>query len=686
MKIRNSLKIITLIIFISILVTISAITYRVFNPLENNESLNLSLFEKRWIEENKNTMIDIAILNNLPVFGDSGKGIFFSFLEELKKETALDFNKVSYNINTELPARNYRFRLIRSNESIAENNLTFYEDNYVVLSKKNSRLNNINNLDNETIGILVNDAAVVTEYLMNNSISYVPAENINILFELFNSDEINYAIIPFNMHLNQIIEKEYNVAYRFNDLFIRYVLMLDSQEERLNSIIEKYYAVWMNNFFDSVYTDEKLRLYYQIKGVNQEARALFTGKVYTYGFIDNIPYEIAINNTFGGINKKLLNSFAEFAKIELSYKKYKSLSGLNSAINNGDVDIAFNYYDIQNLKSDILATTAPICSNYVVIVHNTNDVGIDSIRGLNNKTVYTLSDLKLTSYLNENTTANIKEYEQLDKIPINSQALMVLDYNTYNFYKNNILKDYMIIYQNKIDSDYNFIIYNNQENQLFYNVFQFYLNNINYNYYRNLGLNNLSLGLNIINLSFLWLYVILIPVLLVVILIVLSKRKKIIKLKKHSASKYIDPLTSLKNRYYLNTHIEKWEENKIYPQAVIMIDLNNLKEINDSHGHDEGDKVIKAAANVLINTQIEKTDIIRTDGNEFMIYMVGYDEAQVVNYIRKLNRAFKDLPYEEGAAIGYSMIIDEIKLIDDAINEAVLDMITNKENKKSNEN
>ncbi len=42
----------------------------------------------------------------------------------------------------------------------------------------------------------------------------------------------------------------------------------------------------------------------------------------------------------------------------------------------------------------------------------------------------------------------------------------------------------------------------------------------------------------------------------------------------------------------------------------------------------------------------------------------------------------KDLPYGFGASVGYSMIVDDIKTIDDAINEAVLDMRTNKEEGK----
>ena len=59
--------------------------------------------------------------------------------------------------------------------------------------------------------------------------------------------------------------------------------------------------------------------------------------------------------------------------------------------------------------------------------------------------------------------------------------------------------------------------------------------------------------------------------------------------------------------------------------------------------------------------------------------MVGYDEKQVVSYTRKLNKEFKELAHGFGAAVGYSMINDGIKTIDDAVNEATLDMRNNKE-------
>ena len=94
---------------------------------------------------------------------------------------------------------------------------------------------------------------------------------------------------------------------------------------------------------------------------------------------------------------------------------------------------------------------------------------------------------------------------------------------------------------------------------------------------------------------------------------------------------------------------------------------------------EKGDKLIIKAASILVNTQLENSEIMRTDGNEYLIYLVGYQEKQVVSYIRKLYKEFKNLPYEHGAAIGYSMITNDMKTIEDSINESIEDMRNKKD-------
>ena len=116
-----------------------------------------------------------------------------------------------------------------------------------------------------------------------------------------------------------------------------------------------------------------------------------------------------------------------------------------------------------------------------------------------------------------------------------------------------------------------------------------------------------------------------------------------------------------------------------------MIDLNKVQDINDTLGYEEGDKQIQAAANVLIKTQLDNTDIIRTNGNEFMIYLVGFNQKQITSYIHKLNKEFNNLPYQYGVCISYSMIMDDLKSIEDAINECVEAIKSQKSEQKDDE-
>ncbi|MDO5394324.1 MAG: GGDEF domain-containing protein, partial [Mycoplasmatota bacterium] len=167
-----------------------------------------------------------------------------------------------------------------------------------------------------------------------------------------------------------------------------------------------------------------------------------------------------------------------------------------------------------------------------------------------------------------------------------------------------------------------------------------------------------------------------------IVIFIIRKKNEVKKIKATDRHKYTDMLTSLKNRNYLNAKMAEWEDCKIFPQSIVMVDLNNVKYVNDNYGHEEGDQLIIKAAGILVNTQLENSEVIRTDGNEFLIYLVGYSDRQISTYTKKLEKEMKSLPHEFGAAIGYSMITDEIKTLDDAINEATLEMITNKEEYK----
>ena len=367
--------------------------------------------------------------------------------------------------------------------------------------------------------------------------------------------------------------------------------------------------------------------------------------------------------------------------ITFKIKEFSSVKELTKNLNSGKIDLAFNYYDFDALTNDFDYTFSPYTERVVVLTHINNvTTSVHSLKNLKDKNVVMVNN-KLSRYISSSYGANVKTYKKASSLfnSLNQDSIIVMDYNLYDNYRNSELNNFKLIYDDRVkDVDFNFMILNSNKNKAFNGLFKLYVSNIQQDLYMARAKVKLGKDSKKIDLTFIYILVCLF-VLLIVSLIYLRVKYSRNKISKNDRLKYVDSLTSLKNRHYLNKNYEKWQENKIYPQSIIIVDVNKIGHINDVYGHQEGDLVLKKAANILINNQLEQSDIVRTNGDEFLIYMIGYEENKVIAYMRKLNKEFKNLPYNFGATLGYSMIVDDIKTIDDAINEAVLEVKTNKE-------
>ena len=86
-----------------------------------------------------------------------------------------------------------------------------------------------------------------------------------------------------------------------------------------------------------------------------------------------------------------------------------------------------------------------------------------------------------------------------------------------------------------------------------------------------------------------------------------------------------DSLTGLYNRRYLTEIVKQLEADKEMPpeSALIMIDLDNFKQINDTYGHLIGD-IILTRVGTIIKNHIRRTDIAcRYGGDEFLVFLLG---------------------------------------------------------------
>ncbi len=86
-----------------------------------------------------------------------------------------------------------------------------------------------------------------------------------------------------------------------------------------------------------------------------------------------------------------------------------------------------------------------------------------------------------------------------------------------------------------------------------------------------------------------------------------------------------DVLTQLRNRSYFEDDVARVERNGPYPVSVVMVDLNGLKEVNDSLGHAAGDALLRRVGEILRKAVGEDVTAARMGGDEFAILLPGVD-------------------------------------------------------------
>ncbi|ATQ73074.1 hypothetical protein CR152_00030 [Massilia violaceinigra] len=146
---------------------------------------------------------------------------------------------------------------------------------------------------------------------------------------------------------------------------------------------------------------------------------------------------------------------------------------------------------------------------------------------------------------------------------------------------------------------------------------------------------------------------------------------------------HTDPLTQVLNREGLRAALmEKWPHPDASPEqfAVVFVDIDHLKKVDDTHGHSVGDKVLCALA-AAIQRGIRASDkLARWDGEEFLIICPGTKAADAHLLGEKLREALSYQIWPHGLRVTASfgvtalqpgeVIGDAIKRADSALDQA----------------
>lgn len=100
---------------------------------------------------------------------------------------------------------------------------------------------------------------------------------------------------------------------------------------------------------------------------------------------------------------------------------------------------------------------------------------------------------------------------------------------------------------------------------------------------------------------------------------------------------YVDPLVETFNRQYLNSTLASWI-NRGTPFVGVMLDVDRFKQVNDTYGHSEGDRVLKIIADILKAARSGKELVFRFAGDEFVVLKMGNDEEGMKSYMEAVNK------------------------------------------------
>ncbi|XQY91391.1 diguanylate cyclase domain-containing protein [Metabacillus sp. HB246100] len=165
------------------------------------------------------------------------------------------------------------------------------------------------------------------------------------------------------------------------------------------------------------------------------------------------------------------------------------------------------------------------------------------------------------------------------------------------------------------------------------------------------------------------------------------------KEQKYKQMAYYDELTELPNRTMLNSHLRKAlsrAKRKNHSISIMFIDLDGFKQVNDTHGHEAGDLLLKEVA-IRLNDSVREEDLIsRIGGDEFILVFEETSKEEVASIsnriLDKMKEPFTLLDHHVkiSPSIGISKFPDNANSINELIINADKAMYYAKKQGKNN--
>jgi len=403
---------------------------------------------------------------------------------------------------------------------------------------------------------------------------------------------------------------------------------------------------------------------------------------------DYLPVDYNDQGRYGGIAGTYFMNFSELVGFQVEAIP-NTFDALYTMALQGQIDVLNMAKTNERLETFIF--TEPFSNERDLIYGHRSSPYIHDTYGLEGKRVAVIDGFWHQQYLERNLqnvtiikTKDIQESLALiasDKVDYLIETPSVAEYYIVGLGYSDIIK------KGETSSD-SFLYFGAQKNMApMVSIFNKAKKLISYEEAKYNGVENLPQIDNIKNKRLFGILVLLSLLLALLILVVsaiirrLSKQSaEMMLLKERERLIYLDPLTELHNRNYFN-HIESSMDQKVFPQCFIMMDINDLKLINDNYGHLIGDQMICKFANI-IKQQQKVAFAIRMGGDEFILCLLGNTEIEIQAFIENLRLQLAQVELCDAAqppkiiqkgiqvAMGYCFRENAEKTMEEALHES----------------